>query len=471
MDPATARGFAILPSRGRFLTHLPAFFKAAADSAMTIPGYVVVNDAEYAAHVEEYDALSIPANWSILPVPGDTAAAKTEQALRQLLGDDMDYVFWLADDLRPVTPGWDVRVIEQLNGWNFVTTDDLLHAPAKANGAMAWSADLIRAVGYLFIPGLVHMYTDDCWEILGRATGCWTIDMTTVVQHLHVTKTGAKDETSRQTNANWEIDDRAFLEWRKDEQGAATQRILDLMRDKGVEMLRPDLRGVEVMLAVPCGDGRYERLFMESLRLTEQAVIQYGGKFRLSECAYVSDIVIARTRLFGAFLRSTATHMFFVDSDQAWAVQDFVKFLMADRDFIAAAGVRKVHPPSFAVNVSDDFGKPTPMHVDAERGYMEVTGVGMAFVCITRACAERMVEAYADLTFNAAEGREETALFLPMIFNKRYMSEDFAFVHRWRAIGGKAWVDPTVDLRHVGSYVWSGAWLSQLSELMAQNAA
>jgi hypothetical protein len=358
-----------------------------------------------------------------------------------------------------------------LNGHNCVSTNDGLHAPQKMNGAMVWSADLIRAVGYLFAPGIVHMYADDVWEILGRATGCWTVDMSIMVRHLHETATGRKDDTSRRTNASWVADDKAFLEWRKNGQGPAVERILALMRDHGVDMFRPDLSGVEVMLAVPCGDGRYERLFMESLRLTEQAVTQYGGQFRFAECAYVSDIVIARTRLFGAFLRSTATHMFMVDSDQAWAVHDFVKFLLADRDFIAAAGVRKVTPPSFAVNISDEFGNPTPIHVDAERGYMEVTGVGMAFVCITRACAERMVEAYADLKFSAAEGREEVALFLPMVFNKRYMSEDFAFVHRWRAIGGKAWVDPTVDLKHVGAFVWQGAWLTHLAEKMAAERA
>jgi hypothetical protein len=450
---------------------LPEFLRAAIEAGTSTPGVLVVNDQDYAENNEAYDSLVLPIGWSVYVVPGDDVTSKTEQARRELLTPDMAWVGWLADDLRPVTPNWDTRLISQLTGYNIVSSDDDLHAPERMNGGIVLSADLVRAVGWLSLPTLIHMHGDSAWEELGRATGTWTVDMSVLVRHLHERKTGQKDETSRKTNESWEHDDRAINVWRKNEKAATIERILTLMQESGVEMFRPDLHGVEVMLATPCGDGRYENLFVESLRQTEMYVRQYGGEFRFAEMLMVSDISIARARIIGAFLHSTATHLFMIDDDQAWNPMDFVKFLLAGRDFMAAASVRKVTPSSFAVNITDDYGRPLPIHVD-ERGYIEASNVGAAFVCLTRACVERMVEAYrGELAFDAAEGREEYALFNPMILNRRYLGEDYSFCQRWRTIGGKVWVDPTVDLRHVGVSVWSGTWLNHLAEQMAAERA
>jgi hypothetical protein len=38
----------------------------------------------------------------------------------------------------------------------------------------------------------------------------------------------------------------------------------------------------------------------------------------------------------------------------------------------------------------------------------------------------------------------------------RYLSEDFTFCHRWRAIGGKVWVDLECKLMHLGQHLFRG---------------
>jgi hypothetical protein len=283
--------------------------------------------------------------------------------------------------------------------------------------------------------------------------------------------TGKKDTTSAKTNAAWAEDDRAYAEWGKHDKGPAIERVLALMQEHGVDMFTPDLSGIEVMLATPSGDGTYESVFVNAIRLTEMYVKQYGGQFRFAEMLHCSDIAVARARIVGSFRGSTATHLFLADSDQGWRPEDFIRTLMSGRDFIAAAGVRKVSPASFAVNVTDDFGRPVPLQVDSERGYIRASGVGLAFACLSRKCVERMVEAYPDLAFDAAEGRQEHALFNPIVVNRRYLGEDYAWCHRWRAIGGDIWVDPTINLDHVGKATWSGAWLDQLAEKMAAERA
>lgn len=464
-------GLWLIPTCGRVNTNVRRLIRACADTFMSTKAVLVVDQADYAANQIEYDNLYLPDNFTIHVVKGGSCGQATREAMADLFTPDMTFCGWLGDDVIPETPNWDTRLIARLTGWNFVSCDDALRAPKTAGSAMLWSGDLLRAIGYVYPPDLYHMYPDTVIEEIGKATGCWTIDMSTLVRHLNAERTGAKDDTYRKTVSHWAEDDKAFLHWKEYEKPKAIERVLALMEEKGVQMVRPDLTGIEVMLATPCGSGRYENLFIESLRQTERAVDQYGGKFRFAEMIGCSDPALARIRIFGAFLRSTATHLFQIDDDQAWAPQDFVKFLMAGVDFIAAAGVRKVDPPSFAVNVSDEFGRTVPIEVDSTRGLFKVTAVGGAFVCVTRAFAERMVQQYADLAFESAEGRTEYGIYMPMLVNRRYQSEDYSVCQRWRDIGGTVWVDPSIDLRHVGSRTWSGAWITQLAAKIAEEAA
>ena len=36
------------------------------------------------------------------------------------------------------------------------------------------------------------------------------------------------------------------------------------------------------------------------------------------------------------------------------------------------------------------------------------------------------------------------------------LSEEFGFCKRWRATGGRIWIDPTIRLQHVGTHTYTG---------------
>lgn len=472
MDPKSP-GLWLLPTHGRVGTKLPEFLAQAVRTGMTTPGAIVVDISDYGANQEAYDSLDLPDGWFIHTVQGGGCAKATQEAVQELFTDEMQWLGWLGDDLSPETEGWDRYVIRNLTGWNMVSTNDGAHAPHKFNGATAWSGDLVRAIGYLFPPGLVHNYLDNVAEELGNACGNWMCLMDVMVRHKHASWGGerAKDETFTKTMSFWQEDDRAFQEWQRSEKTEAVNRIFALMQESGIDLTRPDLSGMKVMIATPCGDGRYESVFLHSLRETESAVKYFGGETRIMEFPYGSDIALARAKLFGQFIRSDSTHCFWIDSDQGWEVKDFIRLLLAKRDFVAAAGIRKVFPNSFAVSVSDDHGRPLPIQHQALDGLIEATGVGFAFACVTRAFAERMRDAHPDLRFVAADGREEWAVFNPLVVNSRYLGEDYAACYRWRALGGKIFIAPEISLKHVGAYVWEGNWLAQLAEKSAREAA
>ncbi len=461
---ATAKGLWILPTFGRASTNLPRFLAACAKTSTTTNIALVVDEADYAATHDAYDALELPDNIWVHLVKGGNCAQATREAMAELFTDDLAWWGWLADDLVPETPEWDVKAIAHLNGYNFVSTDDAMYAPNKANGATVWSAELLRAVGYIYPPDFTHFYCDTIWEEITKATGTWVCDMSILVRHVHASRGGDKDATFAKTNSAWGNDDPAFAKWRETEKSAAIDRVFALMGEHGAAVTKVNLDGFKVMIATPSGGGAPDRVFQRSLRETEPAVKFYGGATVYVELPFLSDIGLARSKLFGAFLRSDCTHLFFIDDDQGWQARDFIRLLLAKKDFVAVAGVRKVSPPSFAVSVQDEQGRALPIEEDAASGLLRATSVGMAFVCMSRACCDRLAQSYADLEFDSADGRTEIGIFLPFIRDRRWRSEDYAVCDRWRAIGGDIWVAPEVNLEHVGKYVWSGAWLDQLKE-------
>lgn len=453
------RGFWLLPTRGRVHTNLRRCLKAIQATNTSTRIYVVVDEDEFAAHSDEYEALGC----DLFVVPGGSSGKAFEEARILLTTSDTQWVGFLSDDLIPETEGWDLALLEHLSGANVVSSNDGAHAPKRMNGAVVWSADLLKAVGYVYPPGLAHMYVDDVWEDLGRTVGIWHCDMGVMVRHAHASWGGQKDDIAVRANSFLPSDQLIFQAWKRTGRGEAIEAITHLLREMGADVVIPDLRGMRILLAVPSGDGTYERVFMRSWVETRDAIRQYGGELLLGECPYLSDIAMARSKLFGAFLRSDCTHCFWIDADQGWQLKDFMRLLLAGKDFAAAAGVRKVYPPSFAATVTDDQGNAVRVQEVAFDGLLRVTGVGFAFACVTRDWALRMSQSYADLAFVGPDGAEDFAIFNPMVRNRRYLGEDFSACQRWRDLGGEIWVAPEIDLEHVGKHTWSGSWLNELA--------
>src|SRR5580704_10396421 len=184
---ANAPGMWLLPTRGRVHTNLPRFLRAAIATGISTPGVLILHSDDYAENRDAYDALTLPENWSLMVTDIDGALASTEWARVELTKQHFGAAWWgwLADDAIPETEGWDTRLIAHLRGWDFVTCDDRMEAPARMGTCYLFSAALVDAVGWLCLPGAHHMFSDAAWEPLGRHTKCWTCDLDIVVRHNH----------------------------------------------------------------------------------------------------------------------------------------------------------------------------------------------------------------------------------------------------------------------------------------------
>ena len=455
-----SNGLWLLPTRKR-PENLIRFFKAAAATGMSTPGLVVID----ADDPTDYRAIELPKGWEYwhaqphAPGSGDAFRQPWER-IRHL-----DWIGLLADDNVPESPLWDTSLIGKLEGWNFVSSNDGWRAPYRIHGGAAFSGDLIRAVGWLAAPGFNHLFIDTVWETIGSEAGVWTRAMDVMIRHAHAGHDG--DEVYRATNLGpgADADLRRFREWMEQERPEIVRKVGELRHARGAERAdKPDLGGVSILIATPSLSGRLDKAYVSSLNDTLRWIAECGGKASWATAIGSADIALVRNSMAARFLATDCTHLLMIDDDMAWNYFMAAELCSHDLDFVAAAGRKKSIKPEFAVN----FGKigdegPVRIEIDTRNGLYEVLYVGMAFALLSRVCIETMDDAYTDLGYNGESGRE-TALFDPMIIEGGHrLSESYSFCERWRAIGGKIWLNPAFALSHTGTHAYNGAVMDMLT--------
>jgi hypothetical protein len=139
----------------------------------------------------------------------------------------------------------------------------------------------------------------------------------------------------------------------------------------------------------------------------------------------------------------------------------FTKLIAHDLDFVGAEYAIKKPGVRRSSSISID-GEQS----EFDTGLKEMLWLSTGCWCIKRSAVERMAAAYPELTYNGddnATGKLIHGLYIPMLYDikkddfpgsvppfRKYLSEDWSFCHRWRAMGGKIYADTSIVLRHIG---------------------
>lgn len=455
-----ARAVWLLPSRRR-LGNLKRFFTSVREFGCSTPGLILVNEDELIEDRALYDALDRPAGWQIIGV----AATCMHDALRCAwpLVKDQPWVGLLQDDLVLQCPGWDTGLIGGLTGSNVVSANDG-NETGRMHGAIVWSGDLVRALGWIYPPGLNHLYGDDVWETLGRETGCWQIRGEIVTKHVNETYAASPDDTARHVASHTAHDAEGYKAWFENGKDEAISTIRQLQGGVAPSRMTVNMAGVQLLIATPTVHGQYDHTFLKSWHETMFGMAQNGVTVRFAQELYNADICLARSKIISMFLRSTFTHLLLIDADMGWDFNAVIRLFAAQKDFVAVAGPKKSFPLRFAASFTDDEGKVMNLHYEPAAGCAEVHEVGMAFCLLTRACVEQMAAAYPELMFRSLTGDKEFALFQPIVIKEKYFAEDFAFCYRWRNIGGRLFICPDIRLKHTGGHTFEGALAEQFKQ-------
>jgi hypothetical protein len=210
-----------------------------------------------------------------------------------------------------------------------------------------------------------------------------------------------------------------------------------------------------VVIAIPAYSHTIYLATFRSLLNDITTLYNRGDKVSLiDECGstYLDD---SRGYIVADFLKTDGTELISVDHDLVWEPGALVKMVDAPVDMCATVYRKRKDEVEYPVRFIDDHGE---LWADPETGLLEVAGVPFGLVKCSRSMLERMVEAYPQQRVLMPDGEWMCALFECMRVGNIRLHEDFAFCERWRAIGGKVWVDPEIRTAHLGIKPFIGHW-------------
>jgi hypothetical protein len=226
----------------------------------------------------------------------------------------------------------------------------------------------------------------------------------------------------------------------------------------------------KILICCPSNDGKNDNATTRSLFNIALECAVRGWQADLVFRLHDSVISRARNMLFSMFYFGDWSDMLFIDADIGCQPGSFSRLMDHPVELVGAAYPPRAKDMPFVV-------KPLPhgmLSFDQEQktGLMEVEAVPTGFMRITRACAIKMVNGYGDkyyLDSTAPEGMPKCFNVFDFVHDGTcYWSEDYTFCRRFRDIGGKVWVDPFLEMTHVGSMVLKGSLLEDLKRINPQ---
>lgn len=204
----------------------------------------------------------------------------------------------------------------------------------------------------------------------------------------------------------------------------------------------------KVFIGTVSSTGNLCAYYVSSLVKSQELLIRSG-----IDC-YIDIIIdepllhIARNRMLKLFIDSDCDELIMIDSDQAWDPYDLLKLINSDKDFIGAPVILK----------SENRYNVSFQSVD-ENDIIEVDYVGTGFLKISRNVAESIYNISSK--YDNGENKDAMA-FETEIFDGNIISEDFVFCRKWNGLGGKVYIDTTIDPYHIGTAIYKGSFKKYL---------
>jgi hypothetical protein len=234
-----------------------------------------------------------------------------------------------------------------------------------------------------------------------------------------------------------------------------------------------------IFLATPCYGGQVTLLYFHSILNVMMHGVVTGLPITVDTLAGESLIPRGRNSLVAKFLsHPEATHLLFVDADIGFEPPHVTRLLALDVDIAACmyplkqffwneAAVARARAGELITTAALRYvGKPCAGAARQQRGdFVSAEFAGTGFMLISRGAITRMIGAYPQLYYTLAHVPLATspdllyALFDTSIDadSGHYLSEDYTFCARWRALGGTIWLDTQSALTHAGPHDYTGA--------------
>ena len=186
----------------------------------------------------------------------------------------------------------------------------------------------------------------------------------------------------------------------------------------------------KVVIGVPCGSGTVKSSMITSLL---SAIMSAGCPTALMvrDGCWVHQ---SRALFVQAARESGCSHVFMVDSDQAFPADIIPRLLSSRKDIVGAAYNRRQLPLLSTVNALET-GQPV---IDMPDALFRCHSMGAGCILIKTDVFARIPAPWFDFVYN--------------LDGSLAQGEDGYFCVKARAAGIDVWCDPTIPVKHIGDY-------------------
>lgn len=432
----------------------------------TMPCLVLVDKKD--PSLDDYQKIDYPKGVTLVLTESRSMGGKCQEVWDQYI--DLDAVTLLNDDHVLETLGWDNKVLSQITGTNVIGTNDGWTAPNRLGGATTFSTKVLKTLGWMFPPGIEHLYIDNVYEFLCAKAQCANILMDVMARHNHVFNPEAKAKkddthTSIYTDSwNHENSEGSpawhFKKWLETSAEKDGQKLLDIQPKTGL------------MIATPSHDGNVT--FSYALGLADLATFftQQNIYFEMARVEGSSLIPHARNSLVDMFLRSRCQRLIFIDSDQGFDKQAVLHLFQSNKRIIAGVTPHK----RFPINLNfeplpednhffkdltnkgpEEFVKFAQSKADP-KGEIEVNRSGTGFMMIDRSVFDIMkdhVQEYEPFDNNpSVKHREFFWMGATKGETSRYRGEDWHFTELAKRLHMPIFINANSQVSHRGSFLY-----------------
>ena len=226
------------------------------------------------------------------------------------------------------------------------------------------------------------------------------------------------------------------------------------------------LDGMHVMVGMPLYGAPTTKTQLSLLKSQE---LCNHGNIRFDFTTATGFVTVARDQIVHDFLKSDAGKLFWIDGDMVWGQIEFARMLALSTqvDLICATYPMKKEGRNEYPILCDEEITPDKF------GLLDIKGAGLGFSVWSRKACQALSDSKPYLwdgmlqeKRKAIFGVEPRPLSNPHPdpeVTLEMRTEDINAFEDLRALGFKVWLDPTIELGHIGSKEWRGS-LSEYKE-------
>lgn len=256
----------------------------------------------------------------------------------------------------------------------------------------------------------------------------------------------------------------------------------------------------KVVILTPCYGSACFVNYVFCIIQTKEVFKNYNIPLKIEFCKNDSLVTRARNNLVAKAMSDvTITHLMFIDNDITWDPVNIIKLLIANKPIVGGIYplkkynweklandpeyikkmIEKKNNSRVKNSMDDDLLVQYSLlnynlnhignSIKIENNLTEVKHVATGFMMINRVVIEKMSEAFPHTKYTddvnyleEHENRYAYALFDCGVEDGHYLSEDWLFCNRWKKIGGKVYIDVSINLSHTGIEQYNGSFLSTI---------